>query len=187
MSRSEQREKLVSLALLIWERLRAAESKLPTNALVTLNRPVYQGQLRWVLAVLIAAALGSNRTQSDEGSDLVVALGFQPSVIRALMAEMGAGWVVAQLDGLATLRGLPQALLDKDDQAATRILTAAVSGGLAEWAERIEVIRLADAITKRWPDPSSGRPALWGERPDEPVTTSFDTADYSARRRYRGR
>lgn len=187
MSRSEQRAKLVELARVIWDRLRAAEPKLPPNAAAALNRPVYAGQLRWVLAVLIAAALGSNRMSSDESIDLIVSLGLQPSLIRVLMAEMGAGYVVAQLDGrLAALRGLPQALLDQDHEAATRILASAVGGGLAEWAESYEVIGVADAISKRWPDPSSGQRPIWGERPDEPGAR-FDSADYKTRRRNRER
>lgn len=187
MSRSEQRAKLVELAKLIWERLKASEPSLPQNAIAALNRPVLVGHLRWVLAILLAAALAANRTGSDEGNDLVVALGLQPSLIRVLMAEMGAGWVVAQLDErLVAMRGLPQALLDRDDAGAERILSAAVAGGLAEWAESPDVLAVAGAISRRWPDPSSGQPSAWGEPPDERLKR-FDSADYSARRRNRGR
>jgi hypothetical protein len=198
MKRSEQRAKLIELATLIWRALGVALPSLPQNTQAVLRRPVVDGDLRWVLSLMMAAALGINRSQRADVAALGRVRGLEPDVQRVLMAEMGAGYVVAQLDALLPrLAELPRALISEREEDIATALVRAVSAWpdaarpLNEWLESAEVLRAAWALVRRFPDPTAGRPSLWGEPPDMPSATTpprgeqFDRADYSARRQKR--
>ena len=198
MSRSAQRAKLVELAVVIWRALGVAMPSLPQNTQAVLRRPVVDGDLRWVLSLMMAAALGINRSQRADVAELGRGRGLEQDMQRVLMAEMGAGYVVAQLDALLPrFAELPRALISvKPDDIATalvRAVNAWPDGArpLNDWLESTEVLQAAWALVRRFPDPNAGRPSLWGEPPDAPSATTpqrgerFDHADYSARRKKR--
>ena len=198
MSRSAQRAKLVELATLIWRTLDVALPRLPQNTQAVLRRPVVDGDLRWVLSLIMAAALGINRSQRADVAELGRVRSLEPDVQRVLMAEMGAGYVVAQLDALLTRFGeLPRALTSAKQEDIAAALVHAVNAwpdaarSLNDWLESTEVLHAASALVRRFPDPSAGRASLWGELPDAPSATTpqrgerFDHADYSARRKKR--
>jgi hypothetical protein len=198
MSRSEQRAKLVELATVIWRALGVALPSLPQNTQAVLRRPVVDGDLRWVLSLLLAAALGINRLQRTDVAALTRARGLEADVQRVLMAEMGAGYVVAQLDALLPrFAELPSALRNGKSDEVAGVLVRAVSAwpdaarSLNDWLEGTEVLQAAWALVRRFPDPNAGRASLWGEVPDSPSATTpkrgdrFDHADYSARRKKR--
>ena len=198
MSRSEQRAKLVELATVIWRALGVAMASLPPNTQAVLRRPVVDGDLRWVLSLLLAAALGINRSQRPDVAALTRARGLEADVQRVLMAEMGAGYVVAQMDALLPrFAELPSALHNGKGEEIAALLARAVSAwpdaarSLNDWLEGAEVLQAAWALVRRFPDPNAGRGPLWGELPDSPSATTpkrgdrFDHADYSARRKKR--
>jgi hypothetical protein len=198
MSRSEQRAKLVELASVIWRALCVAMASLPPNTQAVLRRPVVDGDLRWVLSLLLAAALGINRSQRPDVAVLIRARRLEPDVQRVLMAEMGAGYVVAQMDALLPrFAELPSALHNGKGEDLAAVLARAVGAwpdaarSLNDWLEGAEVLQAAWALVRRFPAPDAGRASLWGEPPDSPSATTpkqgdrFDHADYSARRRKR--
>lgn len=198
MSRSEQRAKLVELTTVIWRALGIAMASFPPNTQAVLRRPVVDGDLRWVLSLLLAAALGINRSQRTDVAALTRARGLEADVQRVLMAEMGAGYVVAQLDALLPrFAELPSALRNGKSDEIAGVLARAVNAwpdaarSLNDWLEGAEVLQAAWALVRRFPDPNAGRASLWGEVPDSPSATTpkrgdrFDHADYSARRKKR--
>ncbi|PSM31167.1 hypothetical protein [Haliangium sp. UPWRP_2] len=198
MSRSAQRAKLVELATVIWRAFGVALPKLPPNTQAVMRRPVVDGDLRWVLSLMIAAALGINRSQRADVAELGRVRGLEPDVQRVLMAEMGAGYVVAHIDTLLPrFAELPRALTSAKQDDIASALARAVNGwpdaarSLNDWLEGPDVLEAAWALVRRFPDPNAGRPSLWGEAPDAPSTTTpkrgerFDHADYSARRKKR--
>lgn len=196
MSRSAQRAKLVELATLLWRGFGVALPSLPPNTQAVLRRPVGDGDLRWVLSLMIAAALGINRSQRVDVAELGRVRGLESDIQRVLMGEMGAGYVVAEMEAiLPRFAELPQVLTKQGDIAT--VLTRAVNSwpdaarSLNNWLESAEVLQAAWALVRRFPDPNAGRAPLWGEPPDAPSTTTplraerFDHADYSARRKQR--
>jgi len=198
MKRSEQRARLLDLAALIWRAFGAALPSLPHNTQAVLRRPVVDGDLRWVLSLMMAAALGINRSQRADITDLIRDRGLDSDVQRVLMAEMGAGYVVAKLDALLPrFAALPRALISAKQEDIAAALVLAVNAWpdaarpLNDWLESTEVLQSAWALVRRFPDPNAGRPSLWGEAPDTPIVTPpqraerFDQADYSARRKKR--
>jgi hypothetical protein len=198
MKRGEQRAKLVKLATLIWRALEGALPSLPQNTQAVLRRPVVNGDLRWALSLMMAAALGINRSQRADVAALMRARGLDSDVQRVLMAEMGAGYVVAQMDALLPrFAELPRALLSEKGEEIAAVIARAVNTwpdaarSLNDWLEAVDVLHAAWALVRRFPDPNAGRASLWGEPPDTPtaVTTQrgerFDHADYSARRKKR--
>jgi hypothetical protein len=198
MPRSEQRAKLVALATILWRAFGAALPSLPPNTQAVLRRPIVDSDLRWALSLMMAAALGINRSQRAEISAVARARGPEPDLQRVLMAEMGAGYVVAQLDALLTRFGeLPRALTSAKQEDIAAALVHAVNAwpdaarSLNDWLESTEVLHAASALVRRFPDPSAGRASLWGEPPDAPSARTpqrgerFDRADYSARRKKR--
>jgi len=198
MSRSAQRAKLVELATVIWRALATALQSLPQNTQAVLRRPVVDGDLRWVLSLLMAAALGINRSQRADVAELGRIRGLEQDMQRVLMAEMGAGYVVSQMDALLPrFAELPSALNRAKQEDIAGALVRAVNAwpdaarSLNDWLESTEVLHAAWALVRRFPDPNAGRPSLWGEPPDAPSATTpqrgerFDHADYSARRKRR--
>ena len=198
MSRSAQRAKLVELARVLWQAFGLALPKLPQNTQAVLRRPVVDGDLRWVLSLMMAAALGINRSQRADVAELGRIRGLDPDLQRVLMAEMGAGYVVAQMDSLLPrFAELPRVLTSAKQDDAASALARAVNGwpdaarSLNDWLEGADDLQAAWALVRRFPDPNAGRPSLWGEAPDAPSTTTpkrgerFDHADYSARRKKR--
>ena len=85
---------------MMWRAFGVALPKLPPNTQAVLRRPVVDGDLRWVLSLMMAAALGINRSQRADVAELGRVRGLEPDVQRVLMAEMGAGYVVAHMDTL---------------------------------------------------------------------------------------
>lgn len=198
MSRSAQRAKLIELATVIWRALGVALPNLPQNTQAVLRRPVVDGDLRWVLSLVMAAALGINRSQRADVVELGRIRGLDPDLQRVLMAEMGAGYVVAQMDALLPrFAELPRVLSSaKPEDIAAAVLRTVnawpdAARSLNDWLEGPDVLEAAWALVRRFPDPTSGRPSLWGEPPDMPSATTpprgeqFDRADYSARRKKR--
>ena len=198
MPRSEQRARLVELATVLWQAFGAALPSLPPNTQAVLRRPIVDSDLRWALSLMMAAALGINRSRRAEIAAVARARGLEPDLQRVLMAEMGAGYVVAQLDALLTRFGeLPRALTSAKQEDIAAALVHAVNAwpdaarSLNDWLESTEVLHAASALVRRFPDPSAGRASLWGEPPDAPSARTpqrgerFDRADYSARRKKR--
>ena len=198
MKRSEQRAKLIDLATLIWRALGVALPSLPQNTQAVLRRRVVDADLRWVLSLMMAAALGINRSQRIDVAAVIRARGLDSDVQRVLMAEMGAGFVIAQMDALLPrFAELPRALGNEKDDEIAAVLARAVNAwpdaarSLNGWLESREVLQVAWALVRRFPAPDAGRASLWGELPDAPSATPsrrgerFDHADYSARRRKR--
>ena len=124
--------------------------------------------------------------------------GLEPDLQRVLMAEMGAGYVVAQLDPmLPRFTELAQALITSKQADIAEVLVRAVNAwpeaarSLNDWLEGAEVLHAAEALVRRFPAPIAGRAALWGEPPDAPSAGTprrgdrFDHGDYSARRKGR--
>lgn len=196
MPRSEQRARLVELATVLWQAFGAALPSLPPNTQAVLRRPIVDSDLRWALSLMMAAALGINRGQRAEIAALVRVRGLEPDLQRVLMAEMGTGYVIAQLDVmLPRFAELPQALITSKQADIAGVLVRAVHAwpeaarSLNDWLEGAEVRQAAGALVRRFPAPNSGRAALWGEPPDAPSTGTprrgdrFDHADYSARRK----
>jgi hypothetical protein len=194
MSRSEQRAKLLALATQIWTAFGVAMQQLPHNTQVTLKRAVVDSDVRWVLSLVLAAAIGINRGQQRESAALAKVRGLHSETFRMLMADMGAGFIVAEADlWLQRTPGLPSALTTGQlDQAAT-VLTQMINAlpdqrVLTDWLEGNEFLSVGWAAVRRFPAPGYGRPSLWAEIPDEPVPTPkaargerFDRADFSAR------
>ena len=56
--------------------------------------------MRWVLSLVLAAALSVNRGQQPEATALQQARGIDAADIRTVLAEMGAAFVVSQADPL---------------------------------------------------------------------------------------
>jgi hypothetical protein len=198
MPRSEQRAKLVALATILWRAFGAALPSLPPNTQAVLRRPVVDSDLRWALSLMMAAALGINRSQRAEIAALARVRVLEPDLQRVLMAEMGAGYVVAQLDPmLPRFAELPLALSRSKQADIAEVLVRAVNAwpeaarSLNDWLEGAEVLQAAEALVRRFPAPNAGRAALWGEPPDAPSAGTprrgdrFDHGDYSARRKGR--
>ena len=198
MPRSEQRARLVELATVLWQAFGAALPSLPPNTQAVLRRPVVDSDLRWALSLMIAATLGINRSQRAEIAAVARVRGLEPDLQRVLMAEMGAGYVVAQMDTLLPrFAELPGALTSaKPDDVAAALVRAVnawpdAARSLNDSLESAEVLQAAWALVRRFPDPNAGRAPLWGEPPDAPRETTpqraerFDHADYSARRKGR--
>ena len=198
MSRSAQRAKLVELATVLSRALGVALPSLPQNTQAVLRRPVVDGDLRWVLSLLMAAALGINRSQRADVAELGRIRGLEPDVQRVLMAEMGAGYVIAQMDALLPrFAALPIVLTHTKQEDIAAALVRAVNAwpdaarSLNDWLESTEVLQAAWALVRRFPEPNAGRASLWGEPPDAPSAKTpqrgerFDHADYSARRKRR--
>ena len=198
MPRSEQRAKLVALSTVLWRAFGAALPSLPPNTQAVLRRPIVDSDLRWALSLMMAAALGINRSRRAEIAAVARARGLEPDLQRVLMAEMGAGYVVAQLDPtLPRFTELPRALTSAKQEDIAAALVHAVNAwpdaarSMNDWLESTEVLHAASALVRRFPDPSAGRASLWGEPPDAPSATTlqrgerFDRADYSARRKKR--
>jgi hypothetical protein len=196
MPRSEQRAKLVALATILWRAFGAALPSLPPNTQAVLRRPIVDSDLRWALSLMMAAALGINRSRRAEIAAVARARGLEPDLQRVLMAEMGAGYVVAQLDPtLPRFTELPQALITSKQADIAEVLVRAVNAwpeaarSLNDWIEGAEVLQAAEALVRRFPAPNAGRAALWGEPPDASSAGTprrgdrFDHADYSARRK----
>ena len=171
---------------------------LPQNTQAVLRRPMVDGDLRWVLSLMMSAVLGINRSQRADVAELGRVRGLEPDVQRVLMAEMGAGYVVAQMDALLPrFAELPRVLAIAKQEDIAAALVRSVNAWpdaarpLNDWLESTEVLQAAWALVRRFPDPNAGRPSLWGEAPDTPIVTPpqrgerFDQADYSARRKKR--
>ena len=198
MSRSAQRAKLVELATLIWRAIGVALPRLPQNTQAVLRRPVVDGDLRWILSLMMAAALGINRSQRPEVAEMGHVRGLEQDMQRVLMAEMGAGYVIAQMDALLPrFAELPRVLAIAKQEDIAAALVRSVNAWpdaarpLNDWLESTEVLQAAWALVRRFPDPNAGRTSLWGEPPDALSSTTpkrgerFDHADYSARRKKR--
>jgi hypothetical protein len=198
MPRSEQRAKLVELATILWRAFGAALPSLPPNTQAVLRRPIVDSDLRWALSLMMAAALGINRSQRAEIAAVAHVRGLEPDLQRVLMAEMGTGYVVAQLDPmLPRFAELPQALITSKQADIAEVLVRAVNAwpeaarSLNDWLEGAEVLQAAEALVRRFPAPNAGRTPLWGEPPDAPSAGTprrgdrFDHGDYTARRKGR--
>jgi len=197
MSRSEQRAKLLMLATQIWTALGVALPKLPQNTQATLKRAVVDSDIRWVLSVVLAAAIGINRGQQRESAALAQSRGLSGETFRMLMADMGAGFVVAQAEPwLQRMPALPSALVAGQTEQAAAALTQMINSipdqqrAFTDWLESDEFLSVGWAAVRRFPEPGYGRPSLWSERPDDPVPAAnaargerFDRADFSARHR----
>ena len=195
MSRSEQRAKLLALATQIWTAFGVAMQQLPHNTQVTLKRAVVDSDVRWVLSLVLAAAIGINRGQQRESAALAKVRGLSSETFRMLMADMGAGFVAADAERwLVRMPALPLALAaDRIDQAAialTQMLNAIPDQqrALTDWLESDEFLSVGWATVRRFPEPGYGRPSLWSEIPDDLLPAPkaargerFDRAEYSAR------
>ena len=199
MSRSEQRAKLVELATEIWTAFRLALPSLPQNTQAVLERRAVDSDMRWVLSLVLAAALALNRAQQPEATTLQQGRGLDAGNIRMVLAEMGAGFVVLQADPLVQkMPALPRALAAGNVDGAAAALTEAIRAlpdqarSLNDWLRSAEVRDAAWALVNRFPEPHSGLAPRWSEAPDvasaTPTPTSvstrgerFDRADFGAR------
>lgn len=195
MSQSEQRAKLVELATEIWMALRLALPSLPQNTQAVLGRRTVDSDLRWVLSLVLAAALAINRAQQPEATTLQRVRGLDAANIRMILAEMGAAFVVAQADPLIQkMPALPRALAAGNEEGAATALTDAIRAlpeqarSLNDWLRSAEVLDAAWALVNRFPEPHSGLAPRWSEAPDvasaTPASTrgeQFDRADFGPR------
>lgn len=196
MSRSEQRAKLVELASQIWMALRLALPSLPQSTQVTLRIRAVDSDMRWVLSLVLAAALAVNRAQQPEAAALQKARGLDATDIGRVLAEMGATHVVSQADPFVRrMPALPRALTAGNIDGAAAALTDAIRAlpeqgrALNDWLRSASLFDAAWALVNRFPEPHSGLAPRWSEAPDNvpPQASStrgerFDRADYSARR-----
>lgn len=196
MSRSEQRSKLVELATQIWMAFRLALPSLPQNTQAVLERRAVDSDIRWVLSLVLAAALAVNRSQQPEAIALQQGRGLDAANIRIVLAEMGAGLVVAQADPLVQkMPALPRALTSGSIDRAAAALSDAIRAlpdqgrALNDWLRSTEMIDAAWALVNRFPEPQSGLAPRWSEAPDSPPAPTstrgeqFDRADYGSRRK----
>lgn len=199
MSRSEQRAKLVELATEIWTAFRLALPSLPQNTQAVLERRAVESDMRWVLSLVLAAALALNRAQQPEATTLQQGRGLDAGNIRMVLAEMGAGFVVLQADPLVQkMPALPRALAAGNVDGAAAALIEAIRAlpdqarSLNDWLRSAEVRDAAWALVNRFPEPHSGLAPRWSEAPDVASTTPtptsvstrgerFDRADFGAR------
>jgi hypothetical protein len=195
MSRSEQRAKLLALATQVWMAFGVALAKLPQNTQATLKRAVVDSDVRWVLSLVLAAAIGINRGQQRESAAMAQARGLSSETFRMLMADMGAGFVVAQAEPwLQRMPDLSSALAAGQTEQAAAALAQMINASpdhqreLTAWLEGDEFLSVGWAVVRRFPAPGYGRPSLWSERPDDPLPAAkaargerFDRADFGAR------
>jgi hypothetical protein len=195
MSRSEQREKLVELATQIWMAFRLALPSQPQNTQAVLERRAVDSDMRWVLSLVLAAALAINRSQQSEATALQAVHGLDAANIRIVLAEMGAGLVVAQADPLVQkMPALPRALATGSIDKAAAVLIDAIrvlpdqGRALNDWLRSAEMIDAAWALVNRFPEPQSGLAPRWSEAPDSPPPSQrstrgerFDRADFGQR------
>lgn len=193
MSRSKQRAKLVELATQIWLALRIALPSLPQHIQVVLQLRAVDSDMRWVLSLVLAAALSVNRGEQPEATALQQARGIDAADIRTVLAEMGAAFVVSQADPLVRkMPALPRALSTGNlDGAATALSDAiralpAGAQALSDWLRRAEFRDAAWALVNRFPEPHSGLAPRWSEAPEAAPAPStrgerFDRADFAAR------
>lgn len=192
MSRSEQRAKLVELATEIWKALRLALPGLPQNTQAVLQRRTVDSDLRWVLSMVLAAALAINRAQQPEATTLQQVRGLDAANIRVVLAEMGAAFVVLQADPLVQkMPALPRALASGNEEGAATALTDVICAlpeqarSFNDWLRSTDVIDAAWALVNRFPEPHSGLTPRWSEAPDvTPASTRgerFDRADFGTR------
>jgi hypothetical protein len=198
MSRSEQRAKLVDLATQIWLALHIALPSLPQHIQVVLQLRAVDSDMRWVLSLVLAAALSVNRGEQPEATALQQARGIDAAEIRTVLAEMGAAFVVSQADPLVRkMSALPRALSTGNlDGAATALSDAihalpAGAQALSDWLRSAEFRDAAWwALVNRFPEPHSGLAPRWSEAPDVAPAPStrgerFDRADFAARSKRR--
>jgi len=197
MSRSRQRAKLVELATQIWLALRIALPSLPQQIQVVLQLRAVDSDMRWVLSLVLAAALSVNRGKQPEATALQQARGIDAADIRTVLAEMGASFIVSQADPLVRkMPALPRALSTGNLDGAATALSDAVHAlpadaqALSAWLRSPEFRDAAWALVNRFPEPHSGLAPRWSEAPDPaPVPSTrgerFDRADFAARSRRR--
>lgn len=197
MSRSEQRAKLIELATQIWLALRIALPSLPQQIQVVLQLRAVDSDMRWVLSLVLAAALSVNRGEQPEATALQQARGIDAADIRMVLAEMGAAFVVSQADPLVRkMPALPRALgtgnLDGAATALSDAIRALPAGAqaLSDWLRSPEFWDAAWALVNRFPEPQSGLAPRWSEAPDAAPAPStrgerFDRADFAPRSKRR--
>lgn len=199
MSSAVQRAKLIELATQIWLAFRLALPSLPQNTRAVLERRAVDSDMRWVLSLVLAAALAVNRSEQPEATSLQQERGLDAANIRIVLAEMGAGFVVAQADPLLQkMLALPRALATGSIDRAAAALSDAIRAlpeqgrALNDWLRSSEMIDAAWALVNRFPEPQSGLAPRWSEAPDSPPTSTrgerFDRADFGdhlERKRFR--
>lgn len=175
---------------------RLAMPSLPQSTQVTLRIRAVDSDMRWVLSLVLAAALAVNRAQQPEAAALQKALGLDAADIGLVLTEMGAAFVVSQAEPFVRqMPALPRALAAGNLDGAAVALTDAVrkfseqGRSLNDWLRSGSVFDAAWALVNRFPEPHSGFAPRWSEAPDStpspaPSTRGehFDRADYSARR-----
>lgn len=190
MTRAEQRAKLIELATQIWLAFGIALPSLPTNTQAALRKRAVDSDVRWVVSLVLAAAIAVNRSQLPAAAMVQRARGLDAASVGELMAEMGTALVVTQADPLLRqLPELPRTLAEGRADAAAVALTNAIRAlpdeqrRFNDWLVGADLFDAAWPLVHRFPEPQSGRPPVWGEPPEStPPSTRgerFDRADYS--------
>lgn len=192
MSRIEQRAKLIELATQIWMALGIALPSLPRNTQAALHKRAVDSDIRWVVSLVLAAAMIINRSRMPAAATLQQARGLDATMGSTLMNEMGVAFVVTQADPLMRqIPELPRALAEgRFDEAASALINAIRAlpdeqRRLNDWLVGRELFDAAWPLVHRFPEPQSGRPPVWGEPAEsDPATVPstrgerFDRADY---------
>jgi len=189
MTRAEQRAKLIELATQIWLAFGIALPSLPTNTQAALRKRAVDSDVRWVVSLVLAAAMAINRSQLPAAAMLQQARGLDATIVSELITEMGSAFVVTQADPLVRqLPELPRTLAEGRVDGAAVALTNAIRAlpdeqrRLNAWLVGADLFDAAWPLVHRFPEPQSGRPPVWGE-PVEITSPStrgerFDRADY---------
>lgn len=167
-SAKDQRGRLVELATLIWRGFALALPQLGPNERADLRRRVGHSDLRWVLSLVLAAALVIHRAQNVNAT-AARWFGLDGEIIAALMAGMGCTGVVGQAERfLVQDAGLDRKLTDRNVDGVATALVGWVQSlrgqdGLANWLTGADLRDAGWALVRRFPEPYSGHPADWGE------------------------
>jgi hypothetical protein len=192
VSRTEQRAKLIELARQIWMALGLALPNLPPNTQAALRKRALDSDVRWVVSLVLAAAMAINRSRMPAAATLQQGRGFDATMVANLMAEMGVAFVVTQADPLMRqIPELPRALAEGSMDGAAAALTLAIRAlpdnqrRLNDWLVGADLFDAAWPLVHRFPEPQSGRPPVWGEPAESDAVTMpstrgerFDRADY---------
>lgn len=183
-------ELLVQVATRFWQAMGYALPRLPQNLQAALAWRVDDADMRWALSLLLA---GWRLTDVREP---------RAAEVSHLLRQMGASWVLSQINNLRSIEGLDQ-FVDRARDADSDAKTKAAAVSLAVAVERLDTLRMlaliemlrrnevrevGQQLVRRFPRPDSQRPSVYGTPPAAPSVPSsrgalFDRADYAPRDR----
>lgn len=182
-------EILVEVATRFWRAMGYALPRLPQNLQAALGWRVEDADMRWALALMLA---GWRLTDLRES---------RANDVSQLLRQMGASWVVGQMNALRSIDGMEQ-FVDRARDADTEAKLKAAAVSLVMGIERLDALRLVALIEtlrrselrevgqqliRRFPSPDSQRQPVYGSppAPNKPQSRGamFDRADYGPRDR----